>query len=240
MAATLRGLTDLAESELLQWVQESVKTRSNIFGRGYQGHVFLFDDAKGHRLIIKAPTGSILTRFVHRAMLRNEHKAYVKLAELRGIPYCYGLLDGSYLVLKYVDGLPVRRAEIRDRTLFFDTLLEVIKDLHKAGIAHGDLKKKDNLLVVDGRIPCIIDFGVAIIKKSGFAPLNHFLYNLGKKFDFNAWAKLKYDGRFENLSKEDEHYYNRTVVEKASHWIKQQYLKIKKGLTSQKEKFWHY
>ncbi|MFQ5756608.1 MAG: hypothetical protein ACE5H7_11030 [Acidiferrobacterales bacterium] len=240
MAATLRGLTDLAESELLHWVQESVKTSSNIFGHGYQGHVFLFEDAKGHRLIIKAPTGSMLTRFVHRTMLRNEHKAYIKLSGLRGTPHCYGLLDGTYLVLKYVDGLPVRRAEIRDQTLFFDTLLEVIKDLHKAGIAHGDLKKKDNLLVVDGRTPCIIDFGVAIIKKNGFAPLNHFLYNLGKKFDFNAWAKLKYDGRFENISKEDEHYYNRTVAEKASHWIKRQYLKIKKGLTSQKKKFWHY
>ncbi len=226
----LRGLGDLTESELLRWVQESVRTRSNIVGRGYQGHVFLYDNAKGQRLIIKVPMGWALTRFLNRAMLRNEHRAYTKLSGFRGVPYCYGLLDGTYLVLKYVDGVPIRRAEITDRALFFETLLAAIKDLHKAGVAHGDLKKKDNLLVVDGRMPCVIDFGAAVIRKNGFAPINRYLYNLARKFDFNAWAKLKYNGQFEQISREDEQYYDRTIVEKVSHWIKQQYLKVKESL----------
>jgi tRNA A-37 threonylcarbamoyl transferase component Bud32 len=175
--------------------------------------------------------GWALTRFLGRAMLRNEHRAYTKLSGLRSVPYCYGLLDGTYLVLKYVEGVPIRRAEITDRALFFDSLLAAIKDFHKAGVAHADLKKKDNLLVVDGRMPCIIDFGTAVIRKNGFAPVNCYLYSLARKFDFNAWAKLKYNGRFEQISKEDQQYYDRTIVEKVSRWIKQQYLKVKESRT---------
>jgi predicted Ser/Thr protein kinase len=102
--------------------------------------------------------------------------------------------------------------------------------LHKAGVAHTDLKKKDNLLVVEGHTPWLIDFGVAVIRKLGFAPLNHYLYNLAKKFDFNAWVKLKYDGRYEKMIAEDKKYFNRTVIEKVSRWSKDTYLNIKKAL----------
>jgi tRNA A-37 threonylcarbamoyl transferase component Bud32 len=105
----------------------------------------------------------------------------------------------------------------------------LIKELHKTGIAHTDLKKKDNLLVVKGKIPYMIDFGAAVIRKSGFAPLNHCLYNIASKFDFNAWVRLKYDG-YKNVSDKDRKYYNRTVVEKVSRCIKDTYLILKKLL----------
>jgi len=170
------------------------------------------------------------------AMLRNEYRVYSRLSEVHGVPRCYGLLDGRYLVLECIDAVPIRRAQITHRDVFFDTLLTLIKDLHKAGVAHGDLKKKDNLLVVGGRTPYVIDFGVAIIKKEGFAPLNRYLYSLAKRFDFNAWVKLKYDRKFENMAEEDREYYNRTTVEKGSRWIKRTYLKLKRGLISTLEK----
>jgi hypothetical protein len=71
---------------------------------------------------------------------------------------------------------------------------------------------------------------VAVIRKLGFAPINHYLYNLARKFDFNAWVKLKYDGKYENILEQDREYFNRTVVEKVSRWIKDTYLDIKKAL----------
>jgi predicted Ser/Thr protein kinase len=163
-------------------------------------------------------------------MLRNEYRVYSRLSGVRGVPRCYGLLDGRYLVLEFIDGFPVRSARITDRGRFFESLLNLIKELHKVGVAHTDLKKKDNLLVVGGRTPYVIDFGVAVVKKPGFAPINRYLYNLASKFDFNAWVKLKYDGKFENMAEEDRPYYNRTVVEKVSHWIKDTYLRVKEIL----------
>jgi len=231
----LRDMDNLTESELLQCISEAVKTRSNIISHGYQGDVYLYED-KGQRLILKTPAGRGLGRYIRRAMLRNEYRAYSRLSEVRGLPRCYGLLNGRYLVLECVDGVPVRRARIADHGMFFETLLNLIKEMHKAGVAHGDLKKKDNLLVVEGQTPCVIDFGVAIVRKPGFAPLNHYLHNLARKFDFNAWVKLKYDRRFENMADEDREYYNRTVVEKVSRWMEPTYRRLKKGLIGERKK----
>jgi predicted Ser/Thr protein kinase len=222
----LKGIDNLTERELLQWIRESVKTRSNIFSRGYQGHVYLYD-AKGKRLILKAPTGRGLARLIRLAMLRNEYRVYSRLSQIPGVPRCYGLLEGRYLVLEYIDGVPIRTARITDRSTFFERLLNLIKGLHEAGVAHTDLKKKDNLLVVQGRTPYVIDFGVAVVKRPRFAPLNHYLYGLARKFDFNAWVKLKYNGKYENITDEDRPYFNRTVVEKVSGWIKDTYLRLK-------------
>ena len=224
-----RDIDDIGENELLEWIEESIKTRSNIFSRGYQGHVYLYED-KGRRLIIKAPIGWGLGRFIRQAMLRNEYRVYSRLSGVSFVPHCYGLLNKRYLVLEFVDGVPIRNAQITDRDVFFKSLLKLIKELHKAGVAHTDLKKKDNLLVVGGHTPYVIDFGVAVIRKSGFAPLNHYLYNLSRKFDFNAWVKLKYVGRYENMIDEDREYFNRTVIEKVSRWSKDTHLDIKKAL----------
>ena len=159
------------EGELLPWIKHSIKTNSDIFSHGYQGYVFLYKGEGGKQLIIKAPTGWWLNRFIRRMMLRNEYKAYSRLSHIEGIPRCLGFLDGSYLVLEFIDGIPVRRAEISDRGFFFEAFLNLVKQLHNAGVAHTDLKKKDNILVVQGRKPYVIDFGAAVVKKQGFAPI---------------------------------------------------------------------
>jgi RIO-like serine/threonine protein kinase len=224
-----RDMDNIVENELLEWIKECIQTRSNIFSCGYQGHVYLYED-KGRRFILKAPIGWGLGRLIRRAMLRNEYRVYSRLSGVSGVPRCYGLLDGCYLVLEFIDAIPRYRARITDPDMFFESLLNLIKDLHKSGVAHTDLKKKDNLLVVEGLRPYVIDFGVAVIRKSGFAPINHYLYNLARKFDFNAWVKLKYDGKYENILEKDREYFNRTVIEKVSRWSKDTYLDIKKAL----------
>ena len=224
----IRGIENITESELLQWIRLGVKAESNILSRGFQGCVYLYE-SKGKRLVIKAPIGRGLSRFISIAMLRREYKVYSKLSGIKNVPRCYGLMDGRYIVLEYIDGVPIRNAQIKNRSEFFEDLLNLIKELHKAGVAHSDLKKKDNLLVVNGKTPYMIDFGAAVVRKSGFAPLNHYLYNVASKFDFNAWVKLKYD-RYKNVSEKDREYYNWTVVERVSRWIKDAYLTLKKLL----------
>lgn len=231
----LRDIDNLTEKDLLEWIRWSVKTRSNIFSRGNQGYVYMYK-GNGRRLILKAPAGWGVTGWFHRLMLRNEYRAYSRLSEVRGVPHCYGLLDCRYLVLEFIDGIPARKATIEDRGKFFVTLLNLIKELHKRGVAHGDLKKKDNLLVVEGRAPCVIDFGVAIVRKSGFSPLNGYLYNLAEKFDFNAWLKLKYGRKFKNIADEDREYFNWTLVEKAARWIKRAYRRLRKDLRGEHKK----
>ena len=160
-------------------------------------------------------------------MAAQEYEVYKQLAGFPGSPRCYGLLRDRYLILEYIDGVPFRTAKVTDARAFFDRLLELIKELHRRGIAHTDLKRKDNLLVVEGRTPYLIDFGAAMTYKPGFAPINHCLYELARKFDLNAWVKLKYRGKFENLPAADRAYYNRTWIEKIARVIKKRYKKLK-------------
>jgi predicted Ser/Thr protein kinase len=219
-------IAGVAENELLEWIQSSVSENKNVLSHGYQGQTFIFRGDDAH-LVIKAPMGRGLARFIRRWMLANEHRVYQALAGINGIPKCYGFLQKRYLILEYVQGTPIRQAQIEDSDFFFKALLQLVLRMHAAGVAHGDLKKKDNTLVVQGKYPYLIDFGVAAIRKKRIAPVNRYLFHLFRQFDTNAWAKLKYNGRMKNMTPEDRVYYHRTFVEHAAGWIKESYRKAR-------------
>ena len=48
----LPGLGNIAEDELVRWIETSIADNANIHGRGYQGHVYRFDGG-GHPPNIK-------------------------------------------------------------------------------------------------------------------------------------------------------------------------------------------
>lgn len=221
-----KTIAGISEDDLWGWITTSIKEGRNVLGRGYQGKTYIFS-SHGRQLVIKAPQGGGPAAFVRRLMIANEYKVYTRLKGMQGIPACHGLLKNRYLVLEFVDGEPIKNARLDDRQFFCNVLLCLIKKMHQAGVAHGDLKKKDNILVVNGRHPILLDFGVAVIKKSGLRPVNHFLYKLFRKFDYNAYIKVKYQKRWDWISDEDRQYYQRTLVEKVSGWIKRSYLKGK-------------
>jgi len=214
-----RGLDGLSEDTLARWTEDSLATGQHRLARGYQGQTLLYQDIN-RRLVIKAPAGRGIHKWIATLMLRHEARVYAKLKDFPAAPRCYGLLRNRYLVLEYIDGAPARYATISDREAFFAELLEHIKALHARGIAHSDLQKKDNLLLVDGRHPCLLDFGAAVIRKSGFAPFNHFHYRFAERLDFNQWAKLKYRGRLQEMSEIDRVYYRRTRLEKLARGLK--------------------
>lgn len=226
MKKTVAGIS---EDVLWRWITSTIKEGRNVLGRGYQGNTYIYSE-NGRQLVVKAPQGRGPAAFIRRQMIINEYKVYCKLSGMKGIPVCHGLVRNTYLVLEFVDGIPIKDASIEDRKYFCTVLLRLIKEMHQAGVAHGDLKKKDNILVANGRIPILLDFGVAVVWKSGLAPVNHFLYNLFRKFDFNAYIKVKYRKNIDRISDEDRPYYQRTLIEKAAGWIKRSYLKGKNVL----------
>lgn len=209
----LHGLDGLSEDTLVRWIEDSLNTGKHRLARGYQGQTLLYQD-HDRRLVIKAASGGGIRKWITSLMLRHEARVYTLLIDFPSVPRCYGLLRNRYLVLEYIKGTPAGHSEITDRDAFFAELLQTIKLLHARGIAHSDLQKKDNLLLVDHKHPCLLDFGAAVIRKPGFAPFNHFHYRFAERLDFNQWAKLKYRGRLENMSAEDRVYYRRSRIEK--------------------------
>jgi predicted Ser/Thr protein kinase len=219
-------LLDLTESRLLRWVEAALAEGRHDFGRGYQGRVLLFEQA-GRRLIVKVPPQGRLGWF-YRAMLRHEYRVYRCLHGFEGVPRCYGLPGGRYLVLEHIEGVSLRERRPEKAEIFFKRLLELLQRLHAAGVTHVDLKKKDNILIVNGETPYLVDFGVAIIRKPGWRPVNRYLFVLGKRFDLNAWVKHKYRKDYGRVSVEDRMHLDRSWVETWAHKAKYAYKKLKK------------
>lgn len=207
---------------LRRFIAASVAEGRNLLGRGYQAPLYVWRDGTPP-VVIKAAVGWLPVRLIRSWMLRREYRAYRHLAGLAGVPRCFGLVDGRFLVLAFVPGEPRHRATIVDPEGFFAELLAVIEGMHERGVAHGDIQKRDNLLVVDGRHPCIVDFGTAVVRRKGFAPLNHWLFRFLSRLDCNTWVKLKVGGRLADASAEDLAYYHRTWLEKAARSIKRTY-----------------
>ena len=218
----LEGLNDLSEAELKQWIEQSLAENKNILAAGNQGQTLIYN-TDHHRLVIKVPHGRGLIKRFHVSMLKHEYAVYKKLSGFSGAPKCYGLVGNQYLVIEFINGLPIREARPVDEESYFCKLFEFIQLIHNSDVAHMDLKKKDNLLVIDGRIPCLIDFGASVIRKEGFHPFNHFYYKLAKRFDFNAWIKHKYNNNLESISEADKPYFNKTYTEIFSRKIKRFY-----------------
>jgi serine/threonine protein kinase len=220
-------MQQIDEVALKHWIEKSIASGSNILAAGYQGQILHYQDADND-LLIKVPHGHGLARKFHQKMLRHEYEAYKKLGDFDGTPACYGLIDDQYLVLEYVNGRTIRKKRPLDEDEFHARLFEYIKEMHAKGVAHMDLKRKDNLLVKADETPCILDFGAAVIRKQGFHPLNQYHYRLARQFDFNAWIKHKYHDRSpDEISMTDRKYYKVTWIETIAGMVKQAYTSLK-------------
>jgi predicted Ser/Thr protein kinase len=210
-------LADLGEEALTSWLKEAISSGKGRIANGYQGSVYFYNSGS-HRLIIKHAKG-VLFKWLRQAMIRREHRIYQRLEGLRGIPRCYGLLHGQYLLLEHIDAPNVRHILLKDREAFLDKLLKLILAMHERDVVHGDLKRKDNILVLNREEPYLVDFAMAIARKSRLRLLNRFMYGLWERLDFNAWLKLKYGREFAGMSEQDRVYYRPTFIEGVSRKI---------------------
>jgi predicted Ser/Thr protein kinase len=200
-------------SVLLTWIHESLAHGENVLTTSNQGTLLLYS-VNGQELIIKTPMGNGLLRKARQKTLLREYRAYRHLHGVAGVPECYGLLEGRYLLLEYVKGKPYREATWSDRDQWFDELLLVLRDIHARGVSHGDLKTKGNLLVTEDEKPCVIDFGTAFIEEPGFHPVNNWLFRMARQMDINAWVKHKYRGQYGNASEADNELLDYSWIER--------------------------
>ncbi|MGA9573002.1 MAG: RIO1 family regulatory kinase/ATPase [Lysobacterales bacterium] len=198
--------------ELERWIESSLASGSNILATSNQGIVLLYE-GETRKLVIKSAMGRGPVRRARQATLEREYAAYRRLSGVEGVPACYGLLAGRYLVMEFIDGTPYRHATWQDRDEWFAQLLVVIRAFHSRGVSHGDLKSKTNMIVGVDEKPYIIDFGTTFMRKDGFHPVNNHLFEYGKRLDINAWVKHKYHGRYKNASEEDRQLLNYSKLE---------------------------
>ncbi len=200
------------QPEFRQWIQRSLQQQENILAVSNQGTVLHYR-GNGLDLVVKTAMGRGLVLKVRQKTLLREFEAYRRMDGLRGVPECYGLLGGRYLVIEFIRGTPYRQANWADRANWFRDFLEILQSIHERGVSHGDLKSKSNILVTGDEKPCVIDFGTAFLHRSGFHPLNNWFFEYGKLLDVNAWVKHKYHGRYADASEEDRQLLNYSRIE---------------------------
>jgi serine/threonine protein kinase len=108
-------------------------------------------------------------------------------------------------------------ASLGDRERFFARLLETILAMHAAGVAHGDLKRKENTLVGPDERPHIIDFGIACVLGPAASGWSRRRFGLTRQVDLNAWIKLKHGTRPENLPPDEAPLYRPLALER---WLR--------------------
>jgi serine/threonine protein kinase len=197
-----------------------------LLGRGYQGEVRLLDTAAGP-VIVKRPIGHGAARALRVAMLRRERAIYRRLDGVPGVPRCLappGAADDE-LVLEYVAGPSLRDARLPagERERFFSELLELIRAVHAAGVAHGDLKRKDNIIVGPGGRPYLIDFGTALVAPPDAGALRRRAVRHVQRMDLNAWFKLKYQRQRGAPDAADLEFYRPTLFEDFARTVRRAY-----------------
>ena len=185
----------MEREDLLKTISEKLGTSASIpLFEGNQGRLFKIETDEKAYLIKSANQDHWWSKSINRWSIRHEFKIYEILENLDGIPKCYGLTKDGSLVLEYIDGESYRskQFELDGNDQFFSSLLELIKSMHDKGVAHGDLKRKDNLLVGGDLNPYLIDFGTALIKENRSGLFKKIIFNFLKKTDLNAWVCLLY------------------------------------------------
>ena len=200
------------QPEFRQWIQRSLQQQENILAVSNQGTVLHYR-GNGLDLVVKTAMGSGLVLKVRQKTLLREFEAYRRMDGLRGVPECYGLLGGRYLVIEFIRSTPYRQANWTDRANWFRDFLEILQSIHERGVSHGDLKSKSNILVTEDEKPCVIDFGTAFRHRSGFHPLNNWFFEYARRLDINAWVKHKYHGHYADASEEDRQLLNYGRIE---------------------------
>jgi len=142
-----------------------------LLGEGGMATVFLGEREGGdfqQRVAVKLLRRGLYSDFEQR-LFRRERQALASLSH----PNIAHLIDGGvtangvpYLIMEYVDGLPVthfaaqQQLDLRARLRLFVTICRAVDAAHRALIVHRDIKPSNILVDTDGR-PRLLDFGIA-------------------------------------------------------------------------------
>ena len=204
-------------------LEAAIAAKGRELGSGYQASVHLYATSAGDVVVKKPHRGGPLAG-LWRSLLRREQAVYERLGGIAGHPALVRAHRRRVLALEYIAGPSLREHEalIADRDAFFAKLLATLQAMHAAGVAHGDLKRKDNIIVGPGERPYLIDFGIAVRRSATSALWNRCVFEPLKQMDCNAWVKLKYGRRIDPeaepgvLSAEDAALYRPLLIERVA------------------------
>jgi len=126
-------------------------TAVGLYRRGEERVVCKF-----HR---RAPLFGLPLEWQGRMWAEYEAKVLRQVQGIPGVPRLRGMPAPTAVAREFVPGRPLNR-HMRVGEEFFPRLLELLRRIHRRGIAYVDLEKPENILVGDDGRPYLIDFQV--------------------------------------------------------------------------------
>jgi predicted Ser/Thr protein kinase len=122
----------------------------------------------GGREVIRRRAALGLVAPVTKWLLGREARALARLMErgpkLAGVAELLEVRGGRELFRSWIPGQPLHRAT-RLPANFFELLEELVRELHRRGVAHNDLHKEPNVLVTPEGRPALVDFQLASVHR---------------------------------------------------------------------------
>lgn len=186
-------------------------------GKGLQSSVYEVD-WNGKRGAVKdfSKLPPLFRFFIAPFLVRREVKALRHLDGTPGIPRFLGQIDRLAFVTQFIEGRPVsgiHRGQMPPEV--FGRMARVVEAMHARGVAHGDLKRRSNLLLTPDNQVFIIDFAASVIARG---PLSQKIMRAVAEVDDKSLPRLKRFVAPELLTDEDKwRLENPTQLEK---WVK--------------------
>jgi predicted Ser/Thr protein kinase len=186
-------------------------------GKGLQSSVYLVDwDGQSAAVKDFSRTPRAFRTFIAPILVKREIKALKHLNGTLGIPRFFGQIDRLAFAIEFIEGRPIagiHKGEMPPEV--FPRMAKVVAGMHEAGVAHGDLKRRSNLLLTPENEVVIIDFAAAIVAKG---PISTKLMHAIAEIDDKSLPRLKRFVAPELMTEEDKwKLENPTKIER---WVK--------------------
>ncbi len=180
------------------------------------------EQLNGSRVTVKdfSPCGRWFRWLFGRWLVTRECSAYRAASGIAGVPELVDRLGPYALAIEYIDGQPC--TELRHDGLpadFWEQLGRIIGQLHEHGVAHGDLKTFENVLIGrDGRV-YLTDFSSAILPRTSL--LHRLVFPFVRDDDQRAIIKIKLGLAPDTVSDDEHRFLNeRPLVERVFRWFR--------------------
>jgi hypothetical protein len=176
-------------------------TRADLAAPGVRP-LQLGEPDKADLLLVPTPDGTVVVkdfaakawwvRWIGRLQIAREVRAYRALVSIPGIPRLVGQIDGLAVAIERIEGDPLGRAgdRARDGSEKLEQLRAILDRIHARGVAHWDLRARDNLLLNRAGRVFVLDFASAVrLRPGGLA--HRLFFRFCRLIDESAYLKWK-------------------------------------------------
>lgn len=173
--------------------------QADLFEIEWEGRPALLKDFSGRPWVVRRVWG--------RVIIAREIRALQRMAGVAGFPALYVTAGPEAFIMERLDAdrmPPKRRAP--PPPVFWENARAIIDELHRHGIGHGDLRRK-NILIGPRGEAYLIDFATAFFRSGGAGiggRISEAIFRRYQRIDRVTYARIKATyTRVENLTDEE-------------------------------------